>query len=151
MQINGPSQVHGAHGINAPHFTQRTPGSQATPAAGATDRVDISPAAEAAAKAAEAGGVRTDLVNSIRSQIAAGTYDTPDKMDIAMEPPARPDRLEVFVARRDRRLGADATTWPRLSADACKCALQQCSVELPLLVVSSHRRLESISVERHWA
>ena len=30
MQIHGPSQVHGPQGINAPHFTQRTQGSQAT-------------------------------------------------------------------------------------------------------------------------
>lgn len=85
MQINGPSQVHGAHGINAPHFTQRTPASQSTPTTGAVDRVDISPAAEAASRAAETGGVRQDLVNLIRNQIAAGTYDTPEKMDIAME------------------------------------------------------------------
>ena len=85
MQIQGTSQVHGPHGINAPHFTQRTPGTQSTGAAGKADRVDISPAAEAAVEAAESGGVRTDLVNLIRGQIAAGTYDTPEKMDIAME------------------------------------------------------------------
>ena len=36
-------------------------------------------------EAAESGGVRTDLVNLIRGQIATGTYDTPEKMDIAME------------------------------------------------------------------
>jgi len=85
MQIYGPSQVHGAHGVNAPHFTQRTQGATATPANVAVDRVDISPAAQAASRAAEAGGVRQDLVNLIRNQIAAGTYDTPEKMDIAME------------------------------------------------------------------
>ena len=85
MQIHGPSQIHGPHGINAPHFTQRTPESQSTSASGPVDRVDISPAAEAASKAAEAGGVRHDLVNLIRGQIAAGTYDTPEKMDIALE------------------------------------------------------------------
>jgi negative regulator of flagellin synthesis FlgM len=49
------------------------------------DRVEISQAAEAAVKASETGGVRQELVNSIRSQIAAGTYDTPDKMNAAME------------------------------------------------------------------
>ena len=85
MHIQGPSQVHGAHGINGPHFTQRTQGSQATPANQAVDRVEISSAADAAAKASEAGGVRNDLVNLIRGQIASGTYDTPEKMDIAME------------------------------------------------------------------
>jgi negative regulator of flagellin synthesis FlgM len=85
MQINGLSQIHGAHGINAPHFPQRTAGSQATSTSGPVDRVDISPAADAASRAAETSGVRNELVNLIRSQIASGTYDTPDKMDIAME------------------------------------------------------------------
>jgi negative regulator of flagellin synthesis FlgM len=85
MQIHGPSQIHGPHGINAPHFTHRTPESQPTSASGPVDRVDISPAAEAASKAGEAGGVRQDLVNLIRGQIASGTYDTPEKMDIALE------------------------------------------------------------------
>jgi negative regulator of flagellin synthesis FlgM len=85
MHIHGPSQIHGPHGVNAPHFPQRTHGSQAPSAGPAVDRVEISPAAEAAIKASEAGGVRSDLVNLIRSQIAAGTYDTPEKMGIALE------------------------------------------------------------------
>lgn len=85
MQINGPSQVHGAHSVNGPHFTQRTQASPSTPASGAVDRVDISPAAQAASRAAETGSVRQDLVNLIRNQIASGTYDTPEKMDVAME------------------------------------------------------------------
>ena len=85
MQIHGPSQVHGPQGINAPHFTQRTPASTATAASGGVDRVEISQAAEAAIKASETGGVRQELVNNIRSQITAGTYDTPDKMNAAME------------------------------------------------------------------
>jgi anti-sigma28 factor (negative regulator of flagellin synthesis) len=29
--------------------------------------------------------IRFDLVNRIKAEIAAGTYDTPDKMDIALE------------------------------------------------------------------
>jgi negative regulator of flagellin synthesis FlgM len=85
MHINGPSQVHGPQAINAPHFTQRTQGSQAASGAASTDRVEISQAAEAAMKATEAGGVRHELVNQIRSQIAAGTYDTPDKMNAAVD------------------------------------------------------------------
>lgn len=85
MQIHGPSQVHGPQGVNAPHFTQRTNASQATPPNAATDRVEISQAAQSAMKASEAGGVRQALVNSIRNQIAAGTYDTTDKMNAAME------------------------------------------------------------------
>ena len=33
----------------------------------------------------ESPKIRFDLVNRIKSEIAAGTYDTPEKMDIALE------------------------------------------------------------------
>ena len=85
MQIHGTNRIHSPQGINAPHIPLRTAGTQATPGAGKVDRVDISPAAQAAVDAAEGKGVRQDLVNLIRGQIAAGTYDTPEKMDIALE------------------------------------------------------------------
>jgi negative regulator of flagellin synthesis FlgM len=85
MQVYGPSQVHGPHGVNAPHFTQRTTGAQSTSGTQGADRVEISPAAQAASQAADADGIRTDLVNQIRSQIAAGTYETPDKMNAALD------------------------------------------------------------------
>jgi negative regulator of flagellin synthesis FlgM len=85
MHINGPSQIHGPQSINAPHFAQRTQSSQGTSGTASTDRVEISQAAEAAMKATETGRIRNDLVNEIRSQIAAGTYDTPDKMNAAVD------------------------------------------------------------------
>jgi len=84
MQIQGTNRIHSPQGINAPHFATKT-GTQPTGAAGKADRVEISPAANAAIAAAEGGKVRTDLVNQIRGQIAAGTYDTSDKMNAAME------------------------------------------------------------------
>jgi anti-sigma28 factor (negative regulator of flagellin synthesis) len=34
---------------------------------------------------AESSKIRYDLVNRIKAEIAAGTYDTPDKMDIAID------------------------------------------------------------------
>jgi negative regulator of flagellin synthesis FlgM len=88
MQVSGSSisQVHGPHGINAPHAPFRNQGAKptegTTPATG--DKLEISPAAEAAVQATETGGVRQDLVNRIRSEIAAGTYETPDKLDAAL-------------------------------------------------------------------
>jgi negative regulator of flagellin synthesis FlgM len=42
-------------------------------------------AAEAAMNAAEGGDVRADLVARVRSEIASGTYETPDKVAIAIE------------------------------------------------------------------
>ena len=85
MQIQGTNRIHGPQSISGPHFTQKTAGAQSTGSAAKADRVDISPAASAALEAAESGQVRTDLVNLIRGQIAAGTYDTPDKMNAAMD------------------------------------------------------------------
>jgi negative regulator of flagellin synthesis FlgM len=82
MQV---SNIHGPHGINAPHAPfrgQPTKQTSATPAAG--DSVEISPAAAAASQVTEAGSVRQDLVNRIRNEIAAGTYETPDKLDGAL-------------------------------------------------------------------
>jgi len=85
MHIHGTTHIHGPHGINAPHSAHRGQAAQNAPASGAVDRVDISAAAEEAAKAAETGSIRQNLVNDIRAQIAAGTYETPAKLDAALE------------------------------------------------------------------
>ena len=86
MQISGTTQVHGPHGINAPHTSRANQAArQASATEPAVDRVEISPAAEAAVRAAEGGDIRTDLVSRIRAEIAAGTYDTPDKMNVAVD------------------------------------------------------------------
>jgi negative regulator of flagellin synthesis FlgM len=57
------------------------------------DRVEISAEALEAARLAEAaaGGasagpdVRTDLVNRLRAEIASGTYETPERLDGALD------------------------------------------------------------------
>jgi negative regulator of flagellin synthesis FlgM len=85
MQIHGTTHIHGPHGINAPHAPFRGQAAGQTAGACGTDRVDISAAAEAALSAAEGGDIRNELVNQIRDQIAAGTYETPEKLDIALD------------------------------------------------------------------
>ncbi len=96
MHIYGPSQVHGPHDVNGPHFN-RTNGPQSGKAAAgpAADQLDISPAAEAAIQAAESGAaesgaadsgeIRSDLVARVRGEIASGTYETPEKLDAALD------------------------------------------------------------------
>jgi negative regulator of flagellin synthesis FlgM len=85
MHISGTTHVHGPHGIQAPHAPRRTSETQsALPTEAPVDRVEISPAAEAALQAAETGAIREDLVSRIRAEIAAGTYETPDKLDAAL-------------------------------------------------------------------
>jgi hypothetical protein len=48
------------------------------PSSRAPDRVEFSDAARQAA-----GSVRLDLVTRIRDEIQAGTYDTPERIDVA--------------------------------------------------------------------
>ncbi len=85
MHINGTSHIHGPHGINAPHAPFRSQPAQPSSTAQPVDRVEISPAARAASQASEAGEVRQGLVDNIRAQIAAGTYETPGKIGIAID------------------------------------------------------------------
>lgn len=81
----GITRVHGPHGINAPHAPfrgQAASGPAATRGPG--DSLSISSAAEAALQASETGGIRQDVVSRIKSEIAAGTYETPAKLDSAL-------------------------------------------------------------------
>jgi anti-sigma28 factor (negative regulator of flagellin synthesis) len=83
MHIYGASQVHGPQSLQGPHWNRAAAPASGTQAA--ADIVDISAAAEAAMTAAEGGDIRADLVARVRSQIASGSYDTPDKMAIALD------------------------------------------------------------------
>ncbi len=85
MQIYGPSQLHGAQQIPAPH-TSRVAGSAATSAAAPIqDEVNISDAARIADASNQTAGIRQDRVETIRAQIANGTYETPEKLNAALE------------------------------------------------------------------
>jgi len=85
MQIYGPSRVDGPQGLQGPH-TSRAAGQRASQApVSPADQLDISPEAQAAAQAAESGEVRADLVARVRTEIAAGTYETPEKLNAAFD------------------------------------------------------------------
>jgi negative regulator of flagellin synthesis FlgM len=85
MHIHGTTHIHGPHGINAPHAPFRGTSSPGGTAPNSVDSIDISAAAEAAIQAAESGEIRQGLVDRIRAQIASGTYETPAKLDTAVE------------------------------------------------------------------
>lgn len=90
LNLHGSQQVTGPHFRNAVDRTnpktetvnKREP---------ITDSVQFSDAAQniGSTKASDAnssvGGIRFELVNRIRNEIAAGTYDTPERMDAALE------------------------------------------------------------------
>jgi negative regulator of flagellin synthesis FlgM len=86
MQIYGASHVHGPQGIQGPHYNRVNAPSQTDKSASAvSDQIDISPAAEAAIQAAESQDFRADTVARIRDEIAAGTYDSTERLAAAMD------------------------------------------------------------------
>ncbi|HAN99282.1 MAG TPA: hypothetical protein DCQ98_18465 [Planctomycetaceae bacterium] len=88
MQIFGFGQIHQAHSIKP---TQRFESAHETRGAGETssaygpDRLEISSEARQALAAGNSAPVRADRIAEIRSQIAAGTYETPEKLELALE------------------------------------------------------------------
>jgi negative regulator of flagellin synthesis FlgM len=84
MQIHGVSHIHGPEGLKGPHNPQFQAGRATQAPSQPADQVDISAAAEAAAKLVD-GEIRTELVSRVRAEIAAGKYETPGKLDAALE------------------------------------------------------------------
>jgi negative regulator of flagellin synthesis FlgM len=84
MYINGTSHVHAAQPLNSPHRMTPAAAPFSPRGAGTIDQLDISPEADFVAQARELPEIREDRVASIRAQIAAGTYETPEKLDAAL-------------------------------------------------------------------
>lgn len=50
-----------------------------------SDRVELSYASQLLSKLAELPEVRQELIDQVRGEIAAGTYDTPEKIDTLLD------------------------------------------------------------------
>jgi negative regulator of flagellin synthesis FlgM len=85
MQIHGPSQVHGAQPIHGPHSARSAEPAGPTASPGVGDRVDISEAGRIADRLAEIPEIRAERVQELRAAIAGGTYETDEKLDVAVE------------------------------------------------------------------
>lgn len=81
--------VHGVHGPAAAKPIEPTgavpPNANAVPPAGISDVVEISPAARLAGMIQQIPDVRVDLVARVKAEIAAGVYDTPQRLEIALD------------------------------------------------------------------
>jgi negative regulator of flagellin synthesis FlgM len=84
MYIQGAAYVHGAQPINAPHRSYNSQPASAPSRSYGADELDISSEADMVSRARDLPDVRADKVASIKAQIAKGTYDTDEKLDIAM-------------------------------------------------------------------
>lgn len=85
MQINGPFSVHGAQPIQpqsdvAPVEDVRVSESTLQP----TDELDLSSETTMLSRVHNIPDIRMDRVAEIRAEIASGTYETSDKLDLAV-------------------------------------------------------------------
>lgn len=87
MQIQGSHHVHGPHSLQGPYAARSQAARPHFSANGIGDQLDISAAAQAAIDAFDQANdtVRADLVARVKNEIAAGTYESADKLDIALE------------------------------------------------------------------
>lgn len=85
MQIHGTSQVHGAQAIHAPHAARAAEPQQASAPAAPRDQLDISAAGQMLDAIRELPDIRQDRVQQLRAAIADGSYETADKLDMALE------------------------------------------------------------------
>lgn len=84
MHIYGPAHLHGAQPIGPPHSTRPSKPSAAPGSTPIQDELDISDAARLVDQAKQVPEVRQDRIDQIRAEIAAGTYETDEKLDIAV-------------------------------------------------------------------
>ena len=85
MHIYGPAHLHGAQPISPPHNSRISKPSAPNQAGQIQDELDISDAAQLVEQAKGVPEIRHDVVDRIRGQIAEGTYETEDKLDIALD------------------------------------------------------------------
>lgn len=84
MNIQGTGGVQGAQPI-PPRRNAYTEPVQPTRQPAKTDRAEISEHARLLQKLSETSDVRQEKVDSVRQQIEAGTYETDDKLRVAVE------------------------------------------------------------------
>ncbi len=85
MHIIGPAHLHGPQSIGPPHGPQASKAAQRPDSVQITDELDISDAARLTDLANSAPEIRQDRVDAVRAKIAQGAYETPEKLDVAVE------------------------------------------------------------------
>jgi negative regulator of flagellin synthesis FlgM len=84
MHVYGPAHLHGPQAIGAPHVSRASQPAGRPEFSPIQDEVNISDAAQLIDQVQHVPDIRQDRVEAARAQIAAGTYETPDKLDVAV-------------------------------------------------------------------
>ncbi len=79
MQISGLGPIHGPHSLNPAHIQQTTPVIKSP-----SDEVQISPLARMLERVDALPEIRHERVAALRAAIASGSYDTPERMSLAV-------------------------------------------------------------------
>lgn len=85
MYVYGSSHLHAAHSISAPHRASGVQAAGPSLRTSGVDQLDISPEADLINQVHSLPDIRADRVADIRAQIASGAYDSPEKLDLALE------------------------------------------------------------------
>ena len=85
MRIYSPAHLHGPQHIGPPHTSRISRPAPAEQGGSIQDELDISDAGRLAEQARQAPPIRQGLVDGIRAKIAQGTYETGEKLEIAVE------------------------------------------------------------------
>lgn len=84
MQIQGPANLHGAQAIQSPHRVNETAPQQSSESIHGADQLEISAEAEMISRIRDVPDIRADRVAEIRQQIESGSYETDDKLEVAV-------------------------------------------------------------------
>lgn len=84
MQVHGPSYIHGAQSISAPH-AQRPSVAAGREARPLTDELTLSATGSSVDLARELPAIRAERVNALKAAISAGTYETQARLDGALD------------------------------------------------------------------
>jgi negative regulator of flagellin synthesis FlgM len=84
MYIYGTSHLHAAQPLAPPHRLSPTQSPTGASSTAGVDQLDISPEADFVAQTRELPEIREDRVAALRAQIQNGTYETAEKLDMAL-------------------------------------------------------------------
>ena len=85
MQINGPSPAQGPQPTQNPPRAHQAESSAPRPHIAVTDELDISREAELMSRMSELPEIRADKVAELKAAIEAGTYETTEKLEGAVD------------------------------------------------------------------